>query len=503
MKKIVRASLILTILLAAPAAADFGPATSEGDLYFTADSRQFFGSRGTLLEIYYQVPNTSLEFFPTTEGTWWATYVTKLEIINSDGKVIYRKTVTNDVEVTLEEQTRMDSSYSLNTFRVDIEPDLYEVKLTVGDANTKIEGKVVLPLEIDLLPLPGISDVQLASRARALSEEDLDPEGNFKGRAELVKDDYFVAPLASRRQVSPADNLLYFFVELLTDPGEHTIFYEIYDEPGRIMHSEETDFFGGGIAGTTFSVNAGDWSHGRYIFHARLTNAVSGEIIAERDTFFWIGPEVPEDVTEVARVSDIPMTQQEYEQIRHEISYIAGEADLAALDSAPPEGRWTVVDHFWSKLDPDPTTPENEFKIEYYRRLAYVREHIATGYSDGLDTDQGRIYLKYGPPDEIIENPLGAGIAGTDHLGGEVSELEGSFGADGRQGALVPASGNEGQTDTRVGEFMGVLVNLEKPHILWIYYASSSESSTRKFLFEDRAGFANYEIVWSTERGEY
>ncbi|MCK4593544.1 GWxTD domain-containing protein, partial [bacterium] len=476
---------------------------SEGDLHFTADSRQFFGSRGTLLEIFYQVPNTSLEFLPTTEGTWWATYVTMLEIINPHGEVIYRKTSTNDVEVTLEEQTRKDSYYSLNTYRVEIEPDLYEVKLTVGDANTKLEGTVVLPLEIDLLPLPGISDIQLASRARALSEEDLDPEGNFKGRAELVKDDYFVAPLASRRQVSPADNLLYFFVEFLTEPGEHTFSYEIYDEPGRLVHSEETGFLGGGLAGTAFSVNAGDWGHGRYVLQARLTNVVSEELVAERDTFFWIGPEIPEVLTEVARVSDVPMAEREYEQIRREISFIADEAELAVLDAAPPEGRWTVVDHFWSKRDPDSSTPENEFKIEYYRRLAYVREHFATGYSDGLDTDQGRIYVRYGPPDEVIENPLGAGIAGTDHLGGEASELEGSFGAGGRQGAIVPASGNEGLTDTRVGEFMGVLVNLGKPHLLWIYYSSSSDSITRKFLFEDRTGFANYEIVWSTERGEY
>jgi hypothetical protein len=46
-------------------------------------------------------------------------------------------------------------------------------------------------------------------------------------------------------------------------------------------------------------------------------------------------------------------------------------------------------------------------------------------------------------------------------------------------------------------------VNLDKPHLLWIYYSSGSETNTRKFLFEDRTGFANYEIVWSTERGEY
>jgi len=495
--------VLVLVLFLVPAAADFGPSDSEGDIHFTADSRQFFGSRGTLVEIYYQVPNTSLKFIPTTEGTWWATYITMLEILNPDGDVIYRKTTTNDVEVTLEEQTQKDSSYSINAFRVEIEPDLYEARLTVGDANSKLEGTALVPLEINLKPVPGISDIQLASRARALTDEDFDPEGNFKGKAELVKDDYFVAPLASRRQVSPDDNLLYFFLELYTDPGNHTFAYDIYDEPGRLVDSGETDFPGGGIAGTVFSVNAGDWTRGRYTVRGRLTKTASGEVVGERESFFWVGPQTPEIVTEVARVSDVAMTDREFEQILHEIAFIATEKEIDQLKAAPPEGRWTVADHFWSVRDPDPTTPENEFKIEYYRRLAYVREHFATGYSDGLDTDQGRLYVRFGPPDEIVENPLGAGIAGTEHLGGEASELEGSFSIDGRQGTAVAASGNAGQTDSTVGEFMGVIVNLEKPHILWIYYSSSSDSSTRKFLFEDRTGFANYEIVWSTERGEY
>ncbi|OGD71836.1 MAG: hypothetical protein A2Y64_08295 [Candidatus Coatesbacteria bacterium RBG_13_66_14] len=495
--------LLVLFLLLAPVAADFGPSDSVGDIVFTADSRQFFGTRGTLLEIYCQVPNTSLKFTPTTEGTWWATYITMLEILNPDGNVIYRKTATNDVEVNLEEQTLHDSYYSLNAFRVEMEPDLYEARLIIGDPNSKLEGAAVLPLEINLRSVPGISDIQLASRARTLTAEDFDAEGNFKGKAELVKDDYFVAPLASRRQVSPGDNLLYFFMELLTDPGEHTFAYEIYDDPGRLVDSGETDFAGGGIAGTVFSVNAGDWTRGRYTIRGRLTNDASGAVVGERESFFWIGPETPETVTEVARVSDVPMTDREFEQILHEIGLIAAEDEIIRLKAAPPEGRWTLVDHFWAVRDSDPTTPENEYKIEYYRRLAYVREHFATGYSDGLDTDPGRIYVRFGPPDEIVENPLGAGIAGTEHLGGEASELEGSFSLDGRQGAAVAASGNEGQTDSSVGEFMGVIVNLEKPHLLWIYYASSSDSSTRKFLFEDRTGFANYEIVWSTERGEY
>jgi GWxTD domain-containing protein len=54
---------------------------------------------------------------------------------------------------------------------------------------------------------------------------------------------------------------------------------------------------------------------------------------------------------------------------------------------------------FWARRDPTPGTPENEFKEEHYRRLAFANEHFASSKA-GWETDRGRIYVVYGPPDE-------------------------------------------------------------------------------------------------------
>jgi GWxTD domain-containing protein len=61
-----------------------------------------------------------------------------------------------------------------------------------------------------------------------------------------------------------------------------------------------------------------------------------------------------------------------------------------------------VVD-FWVRHDPTPGTPENEFKEEHYRRLAYSNEHFAAGVP-GWETDRGHTYIVYGPPDQIDTN---------------------------------------------------------------------------------------------------
>jgi GWxTD domain-containing protein len=58
------------------------------------------------------------------------------------------------------------------------------------------------------------------------------------------------------------------------------------------------------------------------------------------------------------------------------------------------------------RRDPTPDTVENEFKEEHYRRIAYANEHYASGIP-GWKTDRGRIYITYGPPDEIESHPSG------------------------------------------------------------------------------------------------
>jgi len=61
---------------------------------------------------------------------------------------------------------------------------------------------------------------------------------------------------------------------------------------------------------------------------------------------------------------------------------------------------------FWRLRDPDPDTEENEYREAYFERFAYVNEHFATGIP-GYKTDRGKIYLKYGKPDDVESHPSG------------------------------------------------------------------------------------------------
>lgn len=70
------------------------------------------------------------------------------------------------------------------------------------------------------------------------------------------------------------------------------------------------------------------------------------------------------------------------------------------------EEREKFIDIVWRARDPNPDTEENEYREAYYERLAYVNEHFSSGIP-GYKTDRGRIYLKYGKPDEVDSHPAG------------------------------------------------------------------------------------------------
>jgi GWxTD domain-containing protein len=95
--------------------------------------------------------------------------------------------------------------------------------------------------------------------------------------------------------------------------------------------------------------------------------------------------------------------------MNEDVAYIANDQERATFNSLRTDKeREHFIEQFWLRRDPTPGTPENEFKEEHYRRIAYSNERfIVRGKTPGWKTDRGRIYIIYGPPDEIEDHPSG------------------------------------------------------------------------------------------------
>jgi GWxTD domain-containing protein len=85
------------------------------------------------------------------------------------------------------------------------------------------------------------------------------------------------------------------------------------------------------------------------------------------------------------------------------------------------EERDAFIEQFWLRRNPNPDSPENEFREEHYRRIAYANEHFAAG-KPGWKTDRGHIYISFGKPDSIDSHPSGGSYQRPmDEGGGETS----------------------------------------------------------------------------------
>jgi GWxTD domain-containing protein len=85
---------------------------------------------------------------------------------------------------------------------------------------------------------------------------------------------------------------------------------------------------------------------------------------------------------------------------------ITDEERTAFKQLSNDEERDNFIEAFWQRRDPTPDTEENEYKEEHYRRIAYANEHFAAGIP-GWKSDRGRIYIIYGPADEVDSHPSG------------------------------------------------------------------------------------------------
>ena len=131
---------------------------------------------------------------------------------------------------------------------------------------------------------------------------------------------------------------------------------------------------------------------------------------------------------------------QDPEMVRGILSYVATSDELVALENAEPESLEAFWNRFWEKRDPTPGTPVNENLAEFMRRVEHANGEFA-GLEPGWKSDMGRIYIRYGPPDEVERVPYTS---------------------------TVP------------------------PHVIWYYRARGL-----RFVFMDEEGFGRYRLVGS------
>jgi GWxTD domain-containing protein len=108
--------------------------------------------------------------------------------------------------------------------------------------------------------------------------------------------------------------------------------------------------------------------------------------------------------------------------LQQDVAYIITDEERAVYKNLQTdEEREHFIEQFWQRRDPTPGTDYNEFKAEHYRRIAYANEQFTFHDLPGWKTDRGRIYIRYGAPDEKESHPSGGSYTRPTNQGGGVT----------------------------------------------------------------------------------
>ena len=105
--------------------------------------------------------------------------------------------------------------------------------------------------------------------------------------------------------------------------------------------------------------------------------------------------------------------------LNEDVVYIIHDRERAAfLALNTDEERDQFIDQFWQRRESPGTAAsvsDHEFKAEHYRRIGFANGHFGWHAMPGWRTDRGRIYITYGPPDEIESHPSGGPIGAANY----------------------------------------------------------------------------------------
>lgn len=397
-------------MLAAGAVAALAGAAAAADEGFFCDYAVFYppAAENARVEVYVGVPlGWLMPVEAEGEFVYHFNVGLRLSRVNAEGEaeVVADRFLARTAPVSGDRE--ITAPLSVSQIQVAVPPGDYRLEVGVGD----LRGGDTRVSSFDLAVPAAPADGPFASYLKlASSVAPVGPEVS----GEFVKNGLNVIPNPTKL-VSDNDPVLPIYFELYRLPvpaGAKATFvlrYDVSQLNGRRFARVERLLEAG--AADVIRVETLDLRGippGSYAVAVQVETPEGEGLAAARKEFMVYHQYSPVELVEL-KGKFMPYSLEEEKQIRRELSLIASPEELAAFDALPAEEKPIFVDNFWARRDPDAETPENEYKNAFYGRYYYVQERFTTPFREGVDTDMGRIYLKYGEPDEIIRSPMGMG----------------------------------------------------------------------------------------------
>jgi len=389
--------IIISLLTVIYAADEFAIDVSSARFMDEADAKKID------LEIYISFPLKNLQFSQNPEQTdiFDAAYLVKVWLNDLNQDYIYQNQDQNPhfaVVHSLDEIT--ESTMAVELVRLSVPAGSYRLQVGIIDGNTQKMGiKEQDNIAISEFPSKQLafSDLELAKSAEPV----------IKAESSLVKNGYFIVPNASYAFAKDKDKLVAYF-ELYNLPKDQQkkeipVSFELSDSLGKLVDNKSFTYTQEGAKGFFIgSMSISNMIPAKYSLAIVVGNKETPLNTYHQEIFISSSK-----VGTTATSTDI--NDETAAIIRDEIRLIATEKELKLWDELGPSQRAEFLKAFWMRRDSNQENPQvdNQFRRTFYERLKFVDENYGYFNIRGRDSDQGRIYLSYGKPDEVTRDPLG------------------------------------------------------------------------------------------------
>lgn len=360
------------------------------------------GTGLTQVRAFIQIPLESL--VPTGDPDGMISYHVGIHLRDSTGALLSQDAWPQQ---HLSADLREPGVTTVNSLDFVVRPGHYRLEVTVQDS---VSGNLLVAAT-DLTGFqdpPPASDLVLSPGMRAAGGDSAAAGTEWRNGPLLVTS-------AAELVLTPLRSKAFYLLEAYTErPDSGSMQVQILDaQSAVIVQSPPVPVrigAGGGILRGQLDLEG--LPPGQY--RMKVVVHLSGQEI-ERTGGFRMLDAAPVLARRAAEVAWLAMTDSGYfgsmdetalNQAFEPLSYIAEGRELRAFDGASLGAKRRFLTDFWSRRDPDSTTVRNELREQFYGMIAYAdsafRERGANTQS-GWKTDRGRVYIRYGAPDEVLD----------------------------------------------------------------------------------------------------
>lgn len=391
---------------------DDKPSISEGEIEFYVDTTGFRGVKGkTSQDIDLLIRCNQITFQPWTAadggspevlaGKLVGKIAVRIRVMDGTGQVVDKGDWTRQIPVEDQASIQDPNARVNDVITFFLRPDIYDLEVVVEDVLGQKQGICRRKVEVHDFetapPALAISDISFAAEFEKAA-----PSGD-----RFSRNGYRVIPNLTRsfgagRSVKCYFEVYGFTVDETQEDNSFVLSYSVVDTNGVVVRGYDLKRIRkpGESCAKADSLDLGDLPNGGYGLLVQVRDRTTRQMAQGLRRFQVLA-------MHAQAAEELSDEEKELWRYYSDIRWIAAEKEYKLLKGLDQKGQERFLRQFWKDKDPTPETPENERVMEHIRRMKYCENQFAAQVNKrGSDTDKGRVYVKYGPPDDIQYNTL-------------------------------------------------------------------------------------------------